>query len=105
MSLGDKSVPREEILCRIQAMGSKFELRNGRLLEWQKGGERLNMTNPPVTACKSCRKQGQWGETPLVCGVSPIRVVESWHGAVEEGKARMLVGVESLVEQAHSCTF
>ena len=41
VNFGDMSVPRNEILRRVQAMGSKLEVRNGRLLYKQKGGERL----------------------------------------------------------------
>ena len=62
VNFGDTSVPRDEILRRVQAMASKFEVRNGRLLYKLKGGERLDVTDPPATACKSCRKQGQGGK-------------------------------------------
>ena len=58
----DTSVPQDEILRRVQAMGSKFEVRNGQLLYKQKGGECLDVTDPLATACKSCRKQGQGGK-------------------------------------------
>ena len=44
VNFGDITVPREEILRRIQTMGGKFEVRNGRLLYKQKGGEKLDLT-------------------------------------------------------------
>ena len=44
---------REEITHLVQAMGSKIEVRNGQLLYKQKCGEALDMTEPPVTTCKS----------------------------------------------------
>ena len=62
LNFGDTSVPQDEIVRRVQAMGSKFEVRNGRLLYKQKGGEQLDVTDPPATASKSCRKQGPGGK-------------------------------------------
>ena len=32
VKFGDTSIPKEEIVRRIQVMGSKFEVHNGRLL-------------------------------------------------------------------------
>ena len=58
-------MPRDEIVRRVQAMGSKFKVRNGLLLYKQKGGECLNVTDPPSTACTYCRKQGQGGKRHL----------------------------------------
>ena len=52
----DRSVPQDEIVRRVQAMG-------GRLLYKQKGVERLDVIYPPAMACKSCCKQGQGGNT------------------------------------------
>ena len=57
VNFGDTSVPRDEILRRVQAMGSKFEVRNGRLLYKQKGGECLDVTDLPATACKGGKRQ------------------------------------------------
>ena len=69
VNFGDTSMPRDEILRCLQAMGSKFEVRNGRLLYKQKGGERLDVTDLPATDCKACHKQGQGGQRHrfLVC--------------------------------------
>ena len=57
----DMSMPRDEILRGVQAMGSSFEVHNGRLLYMQKGGDRLDVTDPLAIGCKSYRKQGQGG--------------------------------------------
>ena len=67
-------------------MGAKFQVRNGQLLQKQKSGEKLDMVEPPATPYKSCRKNGH-GTPPLVRGMSPIRVMESWHRLGSRGGA------------------
>ena len=47
VNFGDSSVLQDKILRRVQAMVSKLEVHNGRLLYEQKEGERLNVTDPP----------------------------------------------------------
>ena len=68
-------------------------MRNAKLLFKQKGGERLDVTHPPPTACNSCRKEGGlWCAPNLSDGVM----------ASSGGAARLLVGVEVPVEETHT---
>lgn len=57
---GDTTLAAEEIHKRIDKMSGRFTVKGGRLLYKPKdGGDKIDVTDPPNTACRECRKKGR----------------------------------------------